>query len=56
MLAAGEDLVEATDMHRVSGLETWFSLPGRTAPGAAEMEDVPGLGDGVLPAEPDAVR
>ena len=32
MLRAGEDLVEATDMHRVSGLETWFSLPGRTAP------------------------
>ena len=32
MLAVGEELVEATDMHRVSGLETWFSLPGRTAP------------------------
>ena len=32
MLRAGEHLVEATDMHRVSGLETWFSLPGRTAP------------------------
>ena len=32
MLAVGEDLVEDTDMHRVSGLETWFSLPGRTAP------------------------
>ena len=32
MLAVGEHLVEDTDMHRVSGLETWFSLPGRTAP------------------------
>ena len=32
MLRAGEHLVEATDMHRVSGLETWFSLPGLTAP------------------------
>ncbi len=32
MLRVGEHLVEDTDMHRVSGLETWFSLPGRTAP------------------------
>ena len=32
MLVVGEELVESTDMHRVSGLETWFSLPGRTAP------------------------
>jgi uncharacterized protein len=32
MLAVGEHLIESTDMHRVSGLETWFSLPGRTAP------------------------
>jgi antibiotic biosynthesis monooxygenase (ABM) superfamily enzyme len=32
LLARGEHLVEATDMHRVSGLETWFTLPGRTAP------------------------
>ncbi len=32
LLEAGRHLVEATDMHRVSGLETWFSLPGRTAP------------------------
>lgn len=32
MLAVGEELIEETDMHRVSGLETWFSLPGRTAP------------------------
>jgi antibiotic biosynthesis monooxygenase (ABM) superfamily enzyme len=26
------DLVHSTDVHRVSGLETWFALPGRTAP------------------------
>ena len=32
ILAAGEPLVHATDVHRVSGLETWFALPGRTAP------------------------
>jgi antibiotic biosynthesis monooxygenase (ABM) superfamily enzyme len=32
LLAAGEDLVHTTDQHRVSGLETWFALPGRTAP------------------------
>lgn len=32
MLVVGEELIEATDMHRVSGLETWFSLPGRTSP------------------------
>lgn len=32
LLADGEHLVESTDMHRVSGLETWFWLPGRTAP------------------------
>jgi antibiotic biosynthesis monooxygenase (ABM) superfamily enzyme len=32
ILATGEPLVHATDMHRVSGLETWFALPGRTAP------------------------
>jgi antibiotic biosynthesis monooxygenase (ABM) superfamily enzyme len=32
LLAAGEDLVRSTDMHRVTGLETWFALPGRTAP------------------------
>src|SRR5918995_1171688 len=31
-LAAGDDLVHATAAHRVSGLETWFALPGRTAP------------------------
>ena len=32
MLEAGDHLVDATDVHRVSGLETWFELPGRTAP------------------------
>jgi antibiotic biosynthesis monooxygenase (ABM) superfamily enzyme len=32
MLRLAEPLVETTDMHRVTGLETWFSLPGRTAP------------------------
>jgi antibiotic biosynthesis monooxygenase (ABM) superfamily enzyme len=32
LLAAGEDLVHSTDVHRVTGLETWFELPGRTAP------------------------
>ncbi len=32
LLKSGEPLVHATDMHRVSGLETWFALPGRTAP------------------------
>jgi uncharacterized protein len=31
-LAAGEELVHSTSVHRVSGLETWFALPGRTAP------------------------
>jgi antibiotic biosynthesis monooxygenase (ABM) superfamily enzyme len=32
IIAAGEDLVHSTDVHRVTGLETWFALPGRTAP------------------------
>lgn len=32
VLAAGEHLVDTTDMHRVTGLETWFELPFRTAP------------------------
>jgi antibiotic biosynthesis monooxygenase (ABM) superfamily enzyme len=32
MLALGEELVDSTDVQRVSGLETWFELPGRTAP------------------------
>ncbi len=31
-LDAGDEFVHATDMHRISGLETWFALPGRTAP------------------------
>ena len=32
LLEAGGDFVETTDVHRISGLETWFALPGRTAP------------------------
>lgn len=32
VLARGEDLVHSSDVHRVTGLETWFALPGRTAP------------------------
>ncbi len=32
MLTAGDDLVDSTHVHRVTGLETWFELPGRTAP------------------------
>lgn len=32
VLDAGEELVHSTDVHRISGLETWFALPGRTAP------------------------
>jgi antibiotic biosynthesis monooxygenase (ABM) superfamily enzyme len=32
LLAEGDELVHRTDQHRVSGLETWFALPGRTAP------------------------
>ena len=32
LLAAGDELVHETSRHRVSGLETWFALPGRTAP------------------------
>jgi uncharacterized protein len=32
LLAEGEHLVENTSVRRVSGLETWFELPGRTAP------------------------
>jgi antibiotic biosynthesis monooxygenase (ABM) superfamily enzyme len=32
LLAAGEDLVHSTDVHRVTGLETWFALPSHTAP------------------------
>lgn len=32
LLVAGEDLVHSTDVHRITGLETWFALPGRTSP------------------------
>ncbi len=31
-LARGGGLMDETGVQRVSGLETWFSLPGRTAP------------------------
>jgi antibiotic biosynthesis monooxygenase (ABM) superfamily enzyme len=31
-LARADDFVEETGVNRVSGLETWFALPGRTAP------------------------
>ena len=32
LLATGEHLVDSTDVQRVTGLETWFALPSRTAP------------------------
>ena len=32
LLESGSDFMETTDVHRISGLETWFELPGRTAP------------------------
>jgi len=32
LLQSGSDFMETTDVHRISGLETWFELPGRTAP------------------------
>jgi uncharacterized protein len=32
LLEAAEDLVHSTNVHRVTGLETWFALPSRTAP------------------------
>lgn len=32
LIAQGEHLVHSTDVHRVTGLETWFALPGRTPP------------------------
>jgi uncharacterized protein len=32
LLTAGDELVHATAAHRANGLETWFALPGRTAP------------------------
>lgn len=32
LLALGEGVMETTGVQRVSGLETWFELPGRTAP------------------------
>lgn len=32
LLAEGEQVMSTAGVHRVSGLETWFALPGRTAP------------------------
>lgn len=32
LLQSGTDFIERTAVHRISGLETWFALPGRTAP------------------------
>jgi antibiotic biosynthesis monooxygenase (ABM) superfamily enzyme len=32
LLAMGEDLMQTVGVQRISGLETWFSVPGRTAP------------------------
>jgi uncharacterized protein len=32
LLAASQEFVHSTDVHRVTGLETWFALPSRTAP------------------------
>jgi len=32
LLDRAEELVHSTNVHRVSGLETWFALPSRTAP------------------------
>ena len=32
LLAAGEELMHTTGVRRISGLETWFALPGRSAP------------------------
>lgn len=31
-LARGDELMNERAVHRVTGLETWFALPGRTAP------------------------
>jgi hypothetical protein len=32
LLAKGEQVMSTANVRRVSGLETWFELPGRTAP------------------------
>ena len=37
-LRRADDKVEETGVARVSGLETWFSLPGRTAPAPARWK------------------
>ena len=38
LLAEGEHLVEATDMHRVSGLETWFDNARRLRELVSKLE------------------
>lgn len=37
-LRRADDLAEETGVERVSGLETWFALPGRTAPAPARWK------------------
>jgi antibiotic biosynthesis monooxygenase (ABM) superfamily enzyme len=37
-LRKADDLVEETGVSHVTGLETWFSLPGRTAPAPARWK------------------
>jgi len=37
-LRRADDMVEETGVARVSGLETWFALPGRTAPAPARWK------------------
>ncbi len=53
LLDSGQHLVEQTDMHRVTGLETWFALARSHCVRTAEMEDVPGFRCDVLPVERD---
>lgn len=37
-LARADEFVEETAVRRVSGLETWFAMPGRTAPAPARWK------------------
>jgi antibiotic biosynthesis monooxygenase (ABM) superfamily enzyme len=37
-LQRGERLMDLVGVHRTTGLETWFSLPGRTAPAPARWK------------------
>ena len=37
-LRRADDFVEETGVQRVSGLETWFAMPGRTAPAPARWK------------------